>query len=141
MRLASRGGAVQAMAMKLGKNDHALVVVTAPDLGTARGIARTVLEARLAACVNLVPRVESHYWWEDRIESSAEVMLFIKTTRPRLEALEECVVTHHPYDTPEFVVLPLDQGSKKYLAWISASVAGGAPAAPKPRPARAGKPS
>lgn len=108
--------------MKRG-NLYALVLVTVPDADTARTLTQTVLTARLAACVNLVTHLESHYWWKGSIESSTEVLMTFKTTRARLAALKQCVLTHHPYDTPEFLVLPISSGSKRYLEWVSASVA------------------
>jgi periplasmic divalent cation tolerance protein len=101
---------------------YAVVLVTAPDLKTARALARAALEARLIACANLVPRVESHYWWQGRLERGAEVLLVLKTTRARLPALEKLVLARHPYDTPEFLVLPLQAGTARYLAWLGASV-------------------
>ncbi len=100
----------------------ALVLVTAPDLKSARALARAALEARLIACANLVPRVESHYWWQGKIERGAEVLLVLKTTRARLAALEKLVLARHPYDTPEFLVVPLHAGTARYLAWLAASV-------------------
>jgi periplasmic divalent cation tolerance protein len=103
---------------------HLLVLVTAPDLPTARKLARLALTARLVACANLLPRLESHYWWQGKLESSAEVLMVMKTTRPRLAALERLILAEHPYDTAEFVVLPIQTGSAKYLDWITASVAG-----------------
>lgn len=104
---------------------HAVVLVTAPDEKVARALAKAVLEARAAACVNLVPRIESHYWWQGRIESAKEVLLVMKTTRPRLADLERTVRANHPYDTPEFVVLPIGAGAERYLAWIDESARGG----------------
>jgi periplasmic divalent cation tolerance protein len=101
---------------------HVLVLVTAPDLKTARALAKTVLEAKLVACANLVPRIESHYWWQGKLERSAEVLMLMKTTRAHLKVLEETILTQHPYDTAEFVVLPLAAGSARYLAWIDDSV-------------------
>jgi periplasmic divalent cation tolerance protein len=102
----------------------ALVLVTAPDLKTARKLAKAALTARLIACANLVPKLESHYWWQGKIESSAEVLLIMKTQKTKLAALEQLVLVQHPYDTPEFVTLPLSAGSQKYLAWLTASVSG-----------------
>ena len=99
----------------------AVILVTAPDLKTARMLARAALKARLAACANLVPKIESHYWWRGKIESATEVLLVLKTTRSKLVALEKLVVARHPYDTPEFVVLPLSGGNKRYLDWLTAS--------------------
>jgi len=101
---------------------YALVLVTAPELKTARKLARVALKARLIACANLVPRIESHYWWQGKVESGAEVLMVLKTTRRRLAALEKLILTNHPYDTAEFVVLPLTAGTKRYLDWIGASV-------------------
>lgn len=99
-----------------------LALVTAPDMEIARSIASAVLEARLAACVNLVPNIESHYRWEGKLETSAEVLMVIKTTKDHLIALEKLILTHHPYDTPEFVVLTLSGGNKRYLDWLAANV-------------------
>ena len=98
-----------------------LVLVTTPDLKTARALARAALKARLIACANLVPKVESHYWWQGRVESGAEVLLILKTPRAKLAALEKMVVAQHPYDTPEFLELPLTAGNRKYLDWLAAS--------------------
>ncbi len=107
--------------MKAGRK-FVLVLVTAPDLKSARALARSALESRLAACVNLLPGIESHYWWQGKLESTAEVLLLCKTTRPRLVALKKLILAKHPYDTPEFVALSLDAGSKPYLDWLAASV-------------------
>jgi len=100
-----------------------VVLVTAPDLQAARRLARTALEDRLVACANLVPRVESHYWWQGKIESSAEVMVVMKTTEKRLAALERAILAAHPYDTPEILALGIRAGQARYLDWLGASVA------------------
>lgn len=99
-----------------------IVLVTAPGLGTARALAKSALKARLIACANLIPRLESHYWWQGKIESATEVLLVLKTTRLRLGALEQLIVREHPYDTPEILALPLDRGTSRYLAWLDESV-------------------
>ena len=101
---------------------HVLVLVTAPDLKTARTLAKASLKARLIACANLVPKIESHYWWRGTIEHGAEVLMILKTTRRRLPALEKLILTKHPYDTPEFLVVPLESGAADYLDWLTASV-------------------
>ena len=98
-----------------------LVLVTAPDLKTARKLARAALAARLIACANLVPKIESHYWWQGKMESGEEVLMILKTTRARLAALEKLILAKHPYDTPEFLVVPLRQGNKRYLDWLAHS--------------------
>jgi periplasmic divalent cation tolerance protein len=94
-------------------------MVTAPDLKVARRLARAALGQRLAACANLIPGLESHYWWRGKIESSREVLLIFKTRAARLKELERLILAEHPYDTPEFVVLPLTAGTERYLAWLA----------------------
>lgn len=107
----------------MAKLAYKIVLVTAPDLKTARRLARAALTARLIACANLVSRLESHYRWQGKLEQSSEVLMVMKTTATRLKALEKLVLAKHPYDTPEFVVLNLAGGTKKYLAWLAESCA------------------
>ena len=99
----------------------AIALVTAPDLKTARLLARAALKTRLAACANLVPKIESHYWWHGKIESGAEVLIIFKTQKSKLGALEKMIMAKHPYDTPEFLVLTLAKGSRNYLKWLAVS--------------------
>lgn len=96
-----------------------VVLVTAPNLKVARKLAKVALAERLVACANLVPRLESHYWWKGKLEKSAEVLILFKTRAPLLEKLEKLVLENHPYDTPEFVALPLAGGSARYLDWLA----------------------
>ncbi|MDE3066247.1 MAG: divalent-cation tolerance protein CutA [Verrucomicrobiota bacterium] len=98
----------------------AVVLVTAPDLATARRLARGALQARLVACANLIPKIESLYWWQEKIESGAEVQMVLKTTKSRLAVLEKFILARHPYDTPEFLVLSPGAGGGKYLDWLAA---------------------
>src|ERR1017187_5249123 len=102
----------------------AVALVTAPDLKTARALATTALQARLIACANLIPKIESHYWWQGKIESGAEVLLVLKTTKSKLAALEKLVLARHPYATPEFIVLPLSAGNQRYLEWLKSNCSG-----------------
>jgi periplasmic divalent cation tolerance protein len=102
----------------------AVVLVTAPDLKVARRLAQGALRERLVACANIIPKLESHYWWQGKLETSAEVLIVFKTTKKKLAAFEKFVLTNHPYDTPEFVVVLLAAGAKRYLDWITASVGG-----------------
>ncbi len=99
----------------------AVALVTAPDVKTARHLVRTALRTRLIACANLVPRVESHYRWQGRIERSDELLLVLKTRVSCLARLEKLILAEHPYDTPEFIVLRLHAGSVAYLDWLAAS--------------------
>ena len=104
------------------KQKYAVVLVTAPEIKTARRLARQALEARLAACVNLLPGVESHYWWEGKIDTGREILMVLKTSVRKVKALEKLVLEEHPYGTPEFVVLDIAGGSRRYLDWVSASM-------------------
>ena len=98
-----------------------LALVTAPDLNTARTLAKAALEAQLAACANLIHDLESHYWWRGKLAKGAEVLLLFKTLRSKLRLLEELIVAKHPYDTPEFIVLEVKTGNKRYLDWVRES--------------------
>ena len=100
----------------------ALALVTAPDLKTARALAKAALRARLVACANLIPGLESHYRWQGKIEKSREVLILFKTIQRQLRGLEKLVIARHPYDTPEFIVLQLSRGNKRYLDWLAANV-------------------
>jgi periplasmic divalent cation tolerance protein len=102
--------------------EFSVVLVTAPNLNVARQLAGGALSGKLVACANLVPRIESHYWWQGKLESSAEVLMIFKTTVRKVSALEKFILANHPYDTPEFVALSLAGGTKRYLAWITASL-------------------
>jgi periplasmic divalent cation tolerance protein len=107
--------------MKPARNIR-IVLVTTPDLPSARKIAKAALQARLAACANIVPRLESHYWWQGRLERSGEVLMILKTTRARLLALEAMIIRNHPYDTPEVISFPLETGNTRYIEWLVNSV-------------------
>ena len=96
---------------------HAMAYVTAPDRRTARRIARTVLQRRLAACANLAP-IESLYWWRGRIEEAKEVLVIFKTRRSLTSPLLEAVRGVHPYEVPCVVTYPMAEGLPAYLAWI-----------------------
>ena len=105
--------------------EHSCVMVTAPNIAVARKIASVALSAHLAACANIVPKVESHYWWQGQIESSSEVLIIFKTRTDKLQELEQSVLKNHTYQTPEFIVLKIDAGNENYLKWINDSVASG----------------
>jgi len=99
----------------------ALVLVTAPNLKSARKVAQSALSERLVACANIVPRLESHYWWQGKIQRNAEVLILFKTRHRLLASLEKLVIRVHPYDTPEFLVLDLKTGNARYLSWLASS--------------------
>ena len=103
---------------------YRIVMVTCGSIAEARKIGRSVVQKKLAACANTISNVESIYRWKNKVESAAEVLVLMKTTADRLAGLEREVKRIHSYELPEFVVLRIAAGSKKYLAWIDASTAG-----------------
>lgn len=108
-----------------GVTDPAALVVltTFPDADTAARIARTLVEDRLVACVNLLPEVRSIYRWEDKICDEAETLAVLKTTAERYPALAAKLRELHPYQVPEIVALDLADGHPPYLAWLAGQVA------------------
>jgi periplasmic divalent cation tolerance protein len=99
-----------------------LVLTTVGGDFDARALAQSLVELRLAACVNIVPRIESVYRWEGKVEVDGEQLLLIKTIDDRLAALREELFRRHPYSVPEFVVLPISETSDSYGAWLLESV-------------------
>jgi periplasmic divalent cation tolerance protein len=104
--------------------DKRVVLVTCGSEEEASRIARRLVEARLAACVNILESpVLSIYRWKGRIEKATEHLLLIKTRRSRLKALEAAVKRLHSYETPECIALPISEGSRGYLAWLEECLA------------------
>jgi periplasmic divalent cation tolerance protein len=96
-------------------------LITCASITEARRIGRSAVEKRLAACANIVPGVESIYWWKGKVERAREVLVVMKTTAARMAALEKEVKRIHSYEVPEFIVLPIVAGSREYLRWIGES--------------------
>ena len=97
-----------------------LVVLSAcPDSGVAENIARVLLDAGLAACVNILPGVRSMYLWKGSLQLDSEVLMIIKTTALRFPALRQALVAAHPYELPEVVAVAVEDGHPPYLAWIA----------------------
>ena len=85
-------------------------------------MAGLLVSSRLAACVQILPGIESHYRWKGKKETSKEILLVIKTSARLYKPLEKAILKHHPYEVPEVVCLPITQGSKPYLDWITHEV-------------------
>ena len=100
--------------------DNVLVVLTnCPDVEVADRIARTIVEQRLAACVNRLAPVESVYRWQGAVERATEVPLLIKTTRERYVEIEQAIRALHPYEVPEIIAMPVSAGLASYLRWVA----------------------
>lgn len=95
------------------------VLVTASGKEEAEKIAQVVLTQKLAACVNIIPGVQSYFWWEGKIDSSPEVSMIIKTDEKKFNELAQAVRQAHSYDTPEIIALPIVAGDEKYMKWMN----------------------
>jgi len=102
--------------------DKVLVLSTAGNEPEARKIAHELVELRLAACVNIVPRIQSVYRWEGKVETAEEYLLVIKTTKSRSGEVQGAIRELQSYDLPECIVISVESGSEEYLKWIEDSV-------------------
>ena len=108
----------------MSSHDYVLVLTTLPADADAVSFATRLVEQHLAACVNLLSPMESVYRWEGNVEHEAERQVIMKTVRDRVPALWDRVRELHPYDIPEFIVLPVVDGNDAYLRWIGDSTIG-----------------
>lgn len=102
--------------------DFIVVLITTGSYEEALKIARTLVEEKLAACVNVIPEVSSFYWWEGKVQEDKEAMLIVKTTASAFPALEKRVLELHSYTVPEIIALTIKEGFKGYLDWLADSV-------------------
>lgn len=105
------------------KEEVVVAITTFEDRDLAGQFGATLVELQLVACVNLVSGIESIYRWKGKVERGTEVLLVMKTTRARLDELAAHIREHHPYDEPEFLILPVEAGLAGYLDWVRDSVA------------------
>ncbi|HEY3486534.1 MAG TPA: divalent-cation tolerance protein CutA [Gammaproteobacteria bacterium] len=97
-----------------------VVLTTLPDQATALKLADTLIQERLAACVNILPAMTSVYEWKGKHERGQEHLLLIKTPKGRYRDLEACILRMHPYELPEIIALPVETGLSAYLDWVGA---------------------
>jgi periplasmic divalent cation tolerance protein len=103
---------------RIKKLEHVVVFITTGTTDEARSISSILVSHRKAACVNIVPQVNSMFCWQGKIESSDEVLLIVKTKATLLEELIELVKQNHSYDVPEVIALPIIDGNRDYLQWL-----------------------
>ncbi len=101
-----------------------LVLTQLPDRASANTLARALVEAKIAACVNVGAPVDSLYHWRGQIETATEVPVIIKTRRDRYDAVESAIRARHPYELPEIIAVPITDGLAPYLQWITAETSG-----------------
>jgi len=97
---------------------HIVVLVTVDSEKTARKVTSALLKARKAACVNIISKVESHYWWQGKIETADELLLVVKTRAELLDDVIALAKKNHPYTLPEMIALPIIGGNEDYLRWV-----------------------
>lgn len=100
------------------ENNCVVAWVTVPDCATADKVAEKVLNAHLVACVNILPAVQSRYWWKGSLQNDTELLLICKLSADCFEAFRQAVVAEHPYEVPEVIALPIQSGHEPYLKWI-----------------------
>jgi periplasmic divalent cation tolerance protein len=100
-----------------------LIITNCPDEESANAIALALVEERLAACVNILPRVQSIYRWKGTVESMTEIPLLIKSTTANYPALENAIRDRHPHEVPEIIALPVERGLPAYLDWVATETA------------------
>jgi len=96
-----------------------LCLATCPGEASAQRLAHALVERRLAACVNIIPRIRSVYRWQGEVHDDPETQMVIKTTQDRIQDLRQAIDELHEYDLPEFIVLAVDGGSSEYLDWVA----------------------
>lgn len=99
-------------------SQYLICLCSCPDEETAQSLATSLVETKLAACVNILPAVQSVYQWKGKIERDQEVLLLIKTTQHRFPEIEEHILARHPYERPEIIAVSIEAGLKPYLQWI-----------------------
>lgn len=106
----------------VSSTDVLLVLCTCPDNTVAQTLAQTLVEKRLAACVNISGAVQSIYYWQGKVCQDSEVLMMIKSTIPAWKKLEQTLLELHPYDVPEIIALPVMAGSIDYLNWVGENI-------------------
>ena len=97
---------------------HQIILCTCPDKNTAENIARLLVKDKLAACVNILPGITSIYTWQEQIESAQEHLLLIKANKTAFQAIAASIKVQHPYELPEIIAVPIENGLPEYLHWI-----------------------
>ncbi|XP_076867321.1 protein CutA homolog isoform X1 [Brachyhypopomus gauderio] len=101
---------------------HSVLLINCPTEQTAKDISRHIMEKRMAACVNILPRTSTMYYWKGEIQDTSEILLLVRTRTSVIQKLTDYVKTIHPYDIPEILSFPVEGGSLSYLKWMDEAV-------------------
>jgi len=118
--IAGRKGCLTMVAplMKKQVGQVLVILVTAVNQEEARRISKRMVDAKLAACANIIPGIQSIYRWKGKVVKAQEVLIILKSTRPRYRALEKAIKAMHTYETPEIIALPVKEGLDRYIGWL-----------------------
>ena len=118
--IAGRKGCLRMVAprMKKSAGQVLVILVTAINQEEAVRIGEEMVNAKLAACANIIPGIQSIYRWEGKVVKTQEVLLILKSTKPRYRALEKAIKAMHTYETPEIIALPVKEGLDQYIGWV-----------------------
>ena len=100
-------------------NQYCVILTTVPHSESGKALAQGLLQNSLAACINIIPGLESYYYWQGELQQDSELQLLIKSNHSKLEDIESYLKNHHPYELPELLVLPVQSGSSEYLNWMN----------------------
>lgn len=117
----TNGAVLRSLPAATASSAYSVIYVTSPSAEVSAKLSTGLLESKLVACATVVPGVTSQYWWQGKIESATEQLLMLKTRSSLFPLVADYVKQNHPYETPEIVQLPIEQGNKPYLDWISVS--------------------
>ncbi len=106
------------------QSSYAVVLITVPNVDEGEKISRLLLDRRLAACVNTIPGLDSHFWWQGKLDFASELLLVVKTKSALVDEITRTVKEAHSYSVPEVIALPIIGGNQEYLDWIEESVSG-----------------
>ncbi|XP_063000867.1 protein CutA homolog [Elgaria multicarinata webbii] len=101
---------------------HSVAIINCPNEQTARDIARAIMDRKLAACVNILPRTSTMYIWKGEIEEGTEILLLVKTRTSKIKELSNYIRSAHPFEIPELISLLIDQGNPAYLKWMEENI-------------------
>lgn len=103
-------------------SDFSLFYITCPNQELARQISKVLLEERLIACANIIPQMESHYWWQGKLQSSNEAVLVLKSRKSLKAQIQNRIEQIHSYETPCILEIPIQSGNDPYLKWLASSL-------------------
>ena len=102
-------------------NTYVMCIISAPE-EIAEALADKIIKQRLAACAQVTTRIKSFYWWNEQVNVDPEILIYLKTLKTKIPAINHLLKEMHPYEVPEFIVLPILDGNPAYLAWIDDNV-------------------